>query len=140
MFFFWVFGVAEPTVGGDLMMEGVAPSTNLRIRSSTWFLVTGPAIESHGRVGLVGELADLRKKELFRTVVMAERTVGGWDVVKLMTRHAAFLAHGHGGTLMTEIASEAHLQMGVVEEAPVAEGQRIPGRCLMAKPACPRGL
>ena len=58
--------MTKPTVGGDLVVEGMAASAYLQVRCAPWVQMACTAIEPHCRVGLMRELANFGGKEFRR--------------------------------------------------------------------------
>lgn len=125
--------VAEATIGGRTVMEGVAPRTDLlthRLRS----LVASRASKTHGRMGLMREAPGRRGYSLRRSLLVAEAAVRHSRVVKFVTGRAGVISHAHGRSLMTQVAREPHVHVGLMDKAPTnhREGVRRDTRTTFA--------
>lgn len=108
--------MAGETIGGWGVVKGVAPGTDLfAYRSGA--LVARLAPEPHGYVGLVIEASHLRRERIGGCTAMAEAAVCIRSVVELVATRAGVLTHGHGWTLVAQVATEVHVDMGSVDEA-----------------------
>lgn len=132
---FGVFGVTQPAVGRDLMMKGMAARAYLQVRLGPRFTVARSTVEPHGCVGFMGELTNLGGQKPLRRGGMAKRTVRGGSMVQFMAGKAGIPCHRHGRPLVTKVTLEPHGEMGIMQEVPGLEGERVTHRPGMADSA-----